>query len=534
MGKKKKITSKTQENVGETAENQLPEKLYWILTLALCLGYFMLSFYSDGFYQDDEIGHYQNMRGFWLDPFSILGNWQKPGFKILYVIPAAFGYQVLLFFNALTTALIAYFASVLANEVGVKVRLAVFGFVAFQPLLYQLSFRTYSELSTALLLALLVISLYREQDLISAFLATYLFTIRQELALIALILGVIFLLRKKWIPFLILGAAPVLLIILGFLKSGSWMWFFDDVFFKGVESKFVRHGFFHYFKLFPFIIGHGISGLFLLGVFGGLFENDWKAYYHRFRHILWVGGVYFLIHCLFTSPWLDLSASAGNLRYILVISPLAAVLAGEGWQKMWSANTSQVKLLLGILGVYVLLHAVFLSYQYNYVVLLSQKTYSYLAVALISLIPAFVLARTKISSQLNGSIILLLLVLATTLYTEPPKKNSEENITVQKMVSWLDGQGLLQRDILINHPMFYFYAEILKASDPEKYPGLFMKTLETADSGDIIVWDSHYSFRPVYKMDVKLEYFQENDEYRLLKRFVSRDQRYVAFVLEKV
>jgi hypothetical protein len=531
VAKKKRTKQAVSSN--DISSVELQEHVFWILTAALTLGYFILSFYSDGFYQDDEIGHYQSMRGFWLDPLSILGNWQKPGFKILYVVPAALGYNVLLISNALTTALVAYAASVLAREVGVKARLAVFGFVAFQPLLYQLSFRTYSELSTALLLTLLVISLYREYDIISALLATYLFTIRQELALIAVILGVLFLFKKKWIPFLLLGASPVLLVFLGWLKSGDWMWFFNDVFFKGVESKFVRHGFFHYFKLCPFIVGHGITGFILLGLFGGLFENDWKAYYRRFRHGLWVGGVYFLIHCLFTSPWIDLSASAGNLRYILVISPLVAVLAGEGWQRLWQIDSRKMNLVFGIFGAYLLINAVFLSYEYNYVVLLSEKTYMYTGVAVLTLLLSVLLSRIKITSYLVSTIVLVAVIAVTTLYTEPPKKNSEENKTVKQMVEWMDRQNLLEREILINHPMFYFYADILKASDPEKYPGLFMRTLETADSGDIVIWDSHYSYRPVYKMDVQLEYFQDNPDYRLLQRFVSRDQRYVAFIIEK-
>ena len=52
--------------------------------------------------------------------------------------------------------------------------------------------------------------------------------------------------------------------------------------------------------------------------------------------------------------------------------------------------------------------------------------------------------------------------------------------------------------------------------------------------GSIAIWDSHYSYRPNYKMDVKLDFFKGNSDYKLIKQFFSADNRYTAIIFEKV
>ena len=76
----------------------------WLLIPCLTVIYFIYSFYSTGFYQDDEVGHFMNMRDFWSNPFVIMSNWGKPGWKIFLVLPSLVGYKGVLFFNSLIKA----------------------------------------------------------------------------------------------------------------------------------------------------------------------------------------------------------------------------------------------------------------------------------------------------------------------------------------------------------------------------------------------------------------------------------------------
>ena len=60
-----------------------------------------------------------------------------------------------------------------------------------------------------------------------------------------------------------------------------------------------------------------------------------------------------------------------------------------------------------------------------------------------------------------------------------------------------------------------------------------MKSLEEAPKGTIIIWDSHYSYRPEYKNDTKLDYLQNNKNFKLLNQIESTDRRFAAFIFEK-
>ena len=67
-----------------------------------------------------------------------------------------------------------------------------------------------------------------------------------------------------------------------------------------------------------------------------------------------------------------------------------------------------------------------------------------------------------------------------------------------------------------------------------KFKILNMKSLDEAPKGSIILWDSHYSYRPEYKNDTKLEILQNNPNYKLVNQFVSTDKRFALYIFEKL
>ena len=139
-----------------------PVQLY-LLTGITAIAYIVFSFFSDGFYQHDEAAHFINMRTFWYNPEIILGNWAKPGYKLIYVVPSLAGPFAVLSLNAIFSALTAFFTYKIAEKLSFKMPLVAFVLMASQPLWIQLSFRNYSEVPTAFLLSVAVWFFYRNE-----------------------------------------------------------------------------------------------------------------------------------------------------------------------------------------------------------------------------------------------------------------------------------------------------------------------------------------------------------------------------------
>jgi hypothetical protein len=199
-------------------------KYYWLLVPALTLIYIFFSFLSNGFYQDDEVMHYLHMRDFWRDPWIFMSNPGKPGWKIFLVLPALLGYKPVLFVNSFISGLTAYFTIKLARELKMKNSLLAGLFFAFQPLVLQISFRSYAEIFTGLTLILALYFYFKNKYILSALFCGLAFTARQETALLCVILAVYFFIKKKYFPIIILGFFPFLLNFFGFLHTGDYLW----------------------------------------------------------------------------------------------------------------------------------------------------------------------------------------------------------------------------------------------------------------------------------------------------------------------
>ena len=235
VNKNLKSTLKNKSSVKNTA-NVIPidnypfiEKYFWLVIPVFTIIYYISSKYSVGFYQDDEIGQYINMISFWSDPFVILGNSPKPGYKIFMVIPSLFGYESVLFVNSLIASLSVYFTYVLLKVYNINY--AYFGalLLSLQPLFFDLSFRSYAEIFTSLLILFVLIFYKKEKYVLSALICGYIFTVRQEIALLIIIFAIIYFRRKNFPAILSLAVFPILYNLLGFIKTGDIMFVLTEM-----------------------------------------------------------------------------------------------------------------------------------------------------------------------------------------------------------------------------------------------------------------------------------------------------------------
>lgn len=93
--------------------------LFWICGF-LALSYFVFSFFSEGFYQHDEAAHYVNMLRIWHNPEMMMGNWAKPGFKLIYAPFSLLGLHAVKLLNCVLAASTCYFSFKVMQQLGYR------------------------------------------------------------------------------------------------------------------------------------------------------------------------------------------------------------------------------------------------------------------------------------------------------------------------------------------------------------------------------------------------------------------------------
>jgi hypothetical protein len=488
-------------------------RYYPLIIPILTIVYFVFSYFSNGFYQDDEVAHYINMRDFWTNPWIIMSNWGKPGWKIFLVLPSLGGFKFVLLINSIISACTAYITILLAKELKLKNTLLAGIFFAFQPLILQLSFRSYAEIFTGLLLALTLYFYFKKFYLLSALLCGLSFTARQESALLALILAVFFIKEKKYLPVIFLGIFPVIMDLIGFLHTGDILWAWTEMKNLSEFNLGIQRSFFHYFEVYIYIIGPVIFTLFIFGLFAPLFsKSDYKDFFSKEVLIYFFLFVVFLFQCYLVAK----GTNPGSWRYLLQISPFTSIIALMGFNEFLKSKNK--KYILPVSSGLIIITLLIWSREATGLVLIDKTDYTNIACIILVLgfaVFLILLPHKIIFNQFIAAI--LILTIGFTFYTEKPKQQSPENTTVEHIAEWYKSTAVKPEEVLYDHSLILFYANIY-GSEKNTFKILNMKSLSEAPKGSIIIWDSHYSYRPEYSNDTKLDYLQSNPDFKPINR----------------
>ncbi|MBE0642931.1 MAG: hypothetical protein IH600_02530 [Bacteroidetes bacterium] len=538
MAKTKKIK---QGSTGRNETTTIPaafnldeflDKYIWYLLPILVLLYYWFSQGSTGFYQDDEIGHYRNIRQFWGDPFSIMGNQPKPGWKILLVVPGLFGFTGVLLAHCLIAALTVIMTYKLGRAMKMKNASFAALFLAAQPLFLQLSFRAYSEITAGLFIVLSLYFYYRERWIWAAITSSYVFAIRQEFALVSIGLGVLFLMRKQWIPFLLLAWTPLALMLIGWMSTGNIMWMFEDMQRIGLGVEVPHKPFWHYFETYVYMVGPVVLPLLTLGYLKTFFPLDRMK-----EQINEHGFLFFTFTIMFAwaviSAWdvPNFGANPGHWRYLLSIAPLTAIYAAKGVNTMFENRRPMVN--YAILGGFVVISYLFLSRETNGFVLIDQPRYDnlYMMVGLLAVYAAYASLRIFSARVVSG--LLIVALVGFTVYAEKPRKLDDEATTVKQAAEWYLAQPeeFRARPLYGNHVLFRYFADI-DINDSNRDRGLRLEELEKAAPGSVMIWDSHYG-NSQFGGNVPMDYFQQNPHYKLLHQIIAPNQTFGVLIFEK-
>ncbi len=176
------------------------------LAIITCLGglavSFTLSFLSDGFYHDDDVGHFLMARSGWTDSLAMWHVWGRPGYNLpTMVVAKLFGMMGCRLFSGVLTAGTAYLAYLIARKITAgNDRLAKLAWFApalvwLQPLAMTLSITTLTETPAALYLTAFVWLYLRRNRVWASAALSLLFVTRYEtlalapIAVVALLLA---------------------------------------------------------------------------------------------------------------------------------------------------------------------------------------------------------------------------------------------------------------------------------------------------------------------------------------------------------
>ena len=528
-----KAKNKSSKQSPEFNLDTILYKYYWLIIPVLALVYYVYSFISTGFYTDDEIVHFLNMRDFWTNPGIIIGNWPKPGWKIFMTVPSLAGYNFVLFFNSLIASATVYFTILLARKYEFRNTFALIFLLGLQPTFWELSFRSYAEIFTGLIIVLMCYLFVIKKYKYSMLLSGYLFLLRQETALIIIVLIVYLFYKKEYYAVLYALIFPVLLQIIGTITyNGNYLWMIEDITkLKGMDfNTGTDRGFFFYFSNYIFIIGPAAIAFLIAGYFSFFGKNINKSSYFKKYDIIYIVFTgFFLTQCYLV--WQG--TNAGLLRYMLPASPLAAIFALIGINNL--IKTEYKNLNLGIFSAVSVITLLFLSKETNGWFMTEQTEHVKFFIVLIITITFLVTVYLKKSASLKAIYIVTIVLSIFYVYHKvQPLKLSNELVAVKDVTHWYTSSEFKDRPLLYSHTAipFYLYNE---KTDKKNKIYMTLEELKKAPAGSICIWDSHYSYNPRYEnRNTNYTFFQNNSNYKLIKDFNSNDKNFKAFVFEKI
>jgi hypothetical protein len=185
------------------------------IALTTTLAGFLLSawmaLHSDGVHHDDDLVHYQMAAWSSEYPSYLLHSWGRPGFTVLYALPAQLGWEAARIFSGLLTALTGWLAYRIALRQGIGLAGWVPALLWLQPMTFTLSYTTLTEPVLALYLTLAMWLLLRRNYAWSAAVASLCMVTRHEGVLfVALWAAMLWMRRRPVREWIWLGWAPLL------------------------------------------------------------------------------------------------------------------------------------------------------------------------------------------------------------------------------------------------------------------------------------------------------------------------------------
>ncbi len=449
----------------------------------------------EGVVHFDDLTHYLFARWAWTWPTYLLDDWGKPGFTVLYFLPAGVGWPMCRVLSAILTAWSAWFAYRIAQGLRLRHAWAAVLLAYGQPLFFQLSQTTLTETALAFYLSLAVYLAQRDRWSWSAAVVSLAFVTRHE-AIIFLPVWLVLAwradarLRRLW-PIL---WAPVLVNV-GALNVGAGP-AFEKYFVARPSSQYGHGSWLTFLSRSMEAWGPAIATLALSGL--------WAAWRNPQGRLLAASiASYFTAETVIRA--MGLFSSGGYARFLVALSPLVAVAALAAWLRLWHKNerrrcvavaliAATMVLLWAAMERQVVLHAQTRDILAEIPDLdLAKKAVRTATAALAVLALVSILAgrrpgaRRWIRPLIPVALAMMMVLTVGKLCGVLPRP--PEAAVIDETLQWLDNSGYGDRDV-ISAVVWMDYARGVVLSP--RRPSV-RERLEQAPIGTIFAWDRQFA-----------------------------------------
>lgn len=302
----------------------------WIALLLTGIGLTLsvvMALLSDGVYHDDDLTHLQFARWARQHPRFLLSEWGRPGFTVLYFLPAQLGWTAARLFSGLLTAATAWIAYRIGRRMDLPAAPLIPALLWLQPLTFALSYTTLTEPVLAFYLALAILLHMRGNVRLSAVIVSLCVVTRHE--------AVIFLPIWIWASWGRKGSlasawlllwAPIAHNMLSFLALGTTSL---AMFFAPKPTDYYASG--GWLTMAARWLEAAGPALIMLAAAGG--PALWRRRGGNLCII--VAAAYFLAHTLIYR--FGLFASGGYGRFLVPLGPVLALAASASLSQVVSA-----------------------------------------------------------------------------------------------------------------------------------------------------------------------------------------------------
>ncbi len=462
---------------------------------------------SNGFHQMDDLAHFQIARWSWTYPRYLLDDWGRPGFTSLYFLPARMGLPASRVSSALLTAASAWLAFRIAQKFQIRHPWLAIVCCYLQPLFFELSLTTLTETALAFyLVAAVYLACLQRWSASAAVLSLGLVTRHEAVVFVLVWIWIAHQQRVSLLRLTPLLAAPLLV-------NGLAWWFEMPMAARRLidaapNTWYGRGGWFTMLARTMQTSGPAIVAL----AFAGL-RPLWNSKPSRLVPLFI--GAYFLVQTVVRA--LGLFESGGYARFLVPISPLVAIAANVGWQRLASTDERQMRSAATAIAFMFL--ALWLAMEVQIrrpesapaIQRLAPAVWTIRIVATMVVLIAFRLRSTAATPR--PRILQVALALAAglaPLATIRPLRLGPSEQLVSESMNWLAAHGLAGRTIESAHP----YAELLANLTPHPRRAGLKGRVATAPAGAILVWDRQ--FAPGPQQELPLSDLERNSNWRLI------------------
>lgn len=292
---------------------------------------------------EDSFMHYLFARYVPQHPANLLDHWGKPLHTLLLTPFAQFGFTGAKIYSALAASITAWFTYKTAQKLGMTTAMAAIVLLLFSPLYFLCINSALTEITFALVLSAGLYGIVSGNYYVAGVILSFLPFARTEGFILLPFIGIYFLLRKKYYPFLFLGLGFILYSIIGYFHYHDILWVFSQNPYSDKTGVYPSSShFWQYGDAYPLILGRPQTLIFIFGFLSflmalnrasarGIFSAD-----DTFKHwllIVILALVFFFAHSI---VWhFGIMGSAGLSRVFAGIMPLLALISTRGIEAIY-------------------------------------------------------------------------------------------------------------------------------------------------------------------------------------------------------